>query len=912
MAEAEDAQEFAGRSAEGRYANDLIAFCQRNHLAGDVLQLSELAVEPRFIPPTPFAEPPSEDTTSYDVFRVVPKIPDLPFLHSPYNVDTVSLEDLSFGDRAVALLGEPGSGRSTTLQIIALWAMGVVDFKPPIDAVEQLMLEEEKEMSHDQKAKREQERRAIEERALNRLAEQQGKEEEDLAPVTQRVLSPFRRMIPIMTHMANIQPFSKEFGNNVDPAEPLVRALQYEVTGITAKTIPMKIYQGLKKKQMLVLIDGFDELSQEEQQKRLPWLRSFIQLYKGNFIIVTGGARGYGVLQQAGLLPVLLRPLNDTKTEEITHKWVNNWAEYKGSRRKQDALRPSDELIEAVQEQSRGYSMMDYNLKVRAAFNDDIDLEAGSGIGHWMASYLDKFDIDDELKPRIAELAALQFDEGFITVERLQDIALGIAEQTKEIGATTPDEPVADDGFAAAEDLYSDAFEDEVLAEVESAVEEAVQTKPKTKKEIEAEEKAAQEKREKLEESTGLDRKEIRAIKDQEAALVKKLEELGLLVKYRGNKYLFKHTLIAAYFAAQTLKGDPAKAAARSLQPAWNFALNYAMDFVDLSLAVETQLDLPPDVLYSNIMKPARWLAYRSKESEIGWRASYMQTLGRMFLVPNQYPHLRERAASALVGTLDESALVIFQRGLQSPEQDVRRLSALGIGAFGTESAVSHLAPFLEDEIPEVSLAVGMALGAIGSEEAFDHMITAFSSGDERLRQAVAETLASLPEDGYPLLYEAINHSDMMLRRAAVFGLRRIRAPWAMIAIYRAFLEDSQWYVRSAAQQAFNEIQNFELSSLLRPYPDLERVEWLTEWLMEQGEDGAELNAEDALLEILQGHDPVLRTVAVKAVGQLGMAHRMIYVYDSLLFEDFDVRDAAHRALSGLQVQIGSTLPAPA
>ena len=70
----------------------------------------------------------------------------------------------------------------------------------------------------------------------------------------------------------------------------------------------------------------------------------------------------------------------------------------------------------------------------------------------------------------------------------------------------------------------------------------------------------------------------------------------------------------------------------------------------------------------------------------------------------------------------------------------------------------------------------------------------------------MAEAFADMPEEGYPTLYDAVTEEDFMLRRAAIFGLRRTRTTWALVAIYRAFLEDEQWYVRSAAQQAFQEM----------------------------------------------------------------------------------------------------------
>ncbi|NDJ86031.1 MAG: hypothetical protein GYB66_09110, partial [Chloroflexi bacterium] len=48
--QADSAREFLKRTADARYVNDMTAFLQRYHLAGDLVALSEIYIEPRFIP----------------------------------------------------------------------------------------------------------------------------------------------------------------------------------------------------------------------------------------------------------------------------------------------------------------------------------------------------------------------------------------------------------------------------------------------------------------------------------------------------------------------------------------------------------------------------------------------------------------------------------------------------------------------------------------------------------------------------------------------------------------------------------------------------------------------------------------------------------------------------------------------
>ncbi|HMO26800.1 MAG TPA: flagellar basal body rod C-terminal domain-containing protein [Tepidisphaeraceae bacterium] len=110
----------------------------------------------------------------------------------------------------------------------------------------------------------------------------------------------------------------------------------------------------------------------------------------------------------------------------------------------------------------------------------------------------------------------------------------------------------------------------------------------------------------------------------------------------------------------------------------------------------------------------------------------------------------------------------------------------------------------------------------------------------------------------------------MMVRRAATFGLKRIQAAWAMTALYRAFLEDPEWYVRSAAQQAFQEIQQDEQRGP-RAYPPVEWVPWLATWTAAHGEDVPSGDAAwDMLTRALHEGEPQIRTLAAATIGQFG------------------------------------------
>jgi len=181
------------------------------------------------------------------------------------------------------------------------------------------------------------------------------------------------------------------------------------------------------------------------------------------------------------------------------------------------------------------------------------------------------------------------------------------------------------------------------------------------------------------------------------------------------------------------------------------------------------------------------------------------------------------------------------------------------------------------------------------------------------VRQAIAEAFAAIPDEGYPTLRDAAQATDMMLRRAAMFGLRRINATWALVSLYRASIEDDQWYVRSAAEQAFHEMRFGEKVSGVRGYPKVDSLPWLMQWVseLEPNTLKEDQNAEEILLMALERGDPETQLLSVTSMGQLGLIDHVGTLYTALRHRQAAIRDAAYRSLADLQAQLGYPLPSP-
>jgi len=856
-AQASSAQNYALQSADNRYIGDLIQLAENSHLAGRFVKLSEVLVEPRFIPPPPLAAPPDDDVIR-DVFRVIPRLGEYPFLGAPYNIETLSIDELGTGDRALALLGQPGSGRTTALLTIALRSLGKVKFDPPIDKVQQRLDAEEAALNEKQRAVRIKERLTIEQRAKERLAEEQGMAfDADADAQGQSSLPLFNRLMPVYIHLADVDARDAEFGKEIDPAEPLVRAIQRQVGRVTASTIPRNLYNRLSRGQVLLLVDGYDDLPEAERGRQLAWLKALMTEYSSNFFIVAGPSAGYGSLMRLALTPVFLRSWSDGDMNDAVNRWAEVWPQIAKSRRTL-APKPDAGSVSRAKVNNRALPPFDLTLKIWANYANDSEAPGFEG---WMRAYLSRHLPQDQplslILPQVAQAAALQLDEGYITLARLEEAITG---RVSTPVAETDDEPDVDEAEA----------------------------KPGKKG----------------------DAKKEKEPTSAQGNLLAMLRRSGLLLRYSGGRHQFRHPFLAAYLASLTLADAPVQTRLeKATQPAWTQSIAYSTLHTPADDLVRARLNAPVDVLQQDVLEIATWLPYASGDA--GWRGGFLKYLGNLFMSPAQYPLLRERAAAALVSTRDKNVLYLFRQAARNANDDLRRLACLGMGAVGDPEAVNDLMPMLQDQTGEVALAAALALGAIRTDDALNALVEAFTQGSEPLRQAVAETLADIPEEGYPVLYDAIQDEEMLLRRAAVFGLRRVKSGWAMIAIYRAFLEDEQWYVRSAAQIAFQELQ-YGGDRGPKSYPPVEGIAWLNQWANSRGENVPPgEGATQMLLKALQEGEPPIRQFAAAALGQLGLAHTTKPLYGALRDRQPEVRDAAHRALAALQTQMGYPLPAP-
>ena len=117
-------------------------------------------------------------------------------------------------------------------------------------------------------------------------------------------------------------------------------------------------------------------------------------------------------------------------------------------------------------------------------------------------------------------------------------------------------------------------------------------------------------------------------------------------------------------------------------------------------------------------------------------------------------------------------------------------------------------------------------------------------------------------------LVELAHSQDVFARRVAVIGLAHTGARDLLDEISR---EDGQWYVRSAAQAALEEMEEQQAVAGLEPPPGIDQLPWLISWAASQGE-GVSVGeaAYGVLRRAFRGGDANVRRAAAEVFSRAG------------------------------------------
>jgi HEAT repeat protein len=266
---------------------------------------------------------------------------------------------------------------------------------------------------------------------------------------------------------------------------------------------------------------------------------------------------------------------------------------------------------------------------------------------------------------------------------------------------------------------------------------------------------------------------------------------------------------------------------------------------------------------------------------------------------------------TALVCSGDAGLAALFKQFVSSKSVPAIQLAALGSGMVRERKLVPDLLTMLDNLSQPIVHCACLALVSIGTQPAIEGVARTLLTGEESSRRAAAESLASHPGEGYAILKDGSVLTDILVRRAVVFGLTRVKQKWALEILEKMRIEDGQWVVRNAAAQAVEQLEqpNPRIHKLLPPPA---QSPWLIAFAAKQGLGIAgDSPAVDMLLLALKTGAEEERLAALEYLRNLPQAEAIAALFATAYNEEGIVRDTAVNILYEYTAA-GVTLPAPA
>lgn len=682
--------------------------------------------------------------------------------------------------------------------------------------------------------------------------------------------------IPFLLHVAdlNLQPDLK----NV--LSPILAAVEVNAPLLDLGRLPGFVQYAFQGGHALFLLDGFDELPLEQEQAVSEYLKALLAAYPKIRIVTTAAPQQLDGLLALGFAPLAIMPWGPVQQSEFIHRWGQAWGQFVSvDAWTQNGPQQVDPILLDIWLGTENHTLtpLELTLKVWGGYAGD---SLGPHVLESIAAHVRR------VAPSNTPAAALE---------------------TLAMQITLTAQPVFDPRRARE---WVRAFEpvEEAPVAVESG--ETIQ-KPQTGPLGEPSKSTSLPTTGPLAKTGPLTQKtKTGQIKQPSAGLLGKMAASGLLVTHPGNKMRFLHPVFGGYLAGRGLSAFNASQTLLA-QADWTgklLALRYLAAHVDVTNLVDALLQQPDSLLRRPLLNAGRWL--RDAPRDAPWRGRIMAGLAQLLQTEGLPRALRGQAMAAFAWSSDPGAAAFFRQALNSLSFELIPLAALGSGFARDVKAIDRLVATLSAPSVNSRRAACLALVAIGTERSLEPVARALLQGDEDLRRAAAEALANDPVEGHAMLRDGANLSDILVRRAVVYGLARLETEWAIETLRKMQVEDDQWVVRNAAGEV--------LDSQTHPDPRVPgrltrpaETPWLIEFASKQGvgiSPGAA--ATDILLMALKNGNEDERLAALPYLRRTPTEGVIKAFYTALQSDDPELRDYVFQTLSELGAA-GVRLPDP-
>ncbi len=667
-------------------------------------------------------------------------------------------------------------------------------------------------------------------------------------------LEDLKNAVPFLVHVADLKlPIA-------DPKEsltPLIEAASEHAPIFDLGRLPKFFQQTFDEGSALLLVDGFDELPPENQQTVTEYLKIVQQNFPKTRTVTTGAPESLDGLINLGFVPLALIAWSVQQNDKFIRRWGELWSQ----------------TITMESWAQTGPEQVDPLLLNVWLSADNVNLTPLEVTLKAWGAYA-----GDSLGPHILESIATH-------IRRIAPVNTPLAAlETLGMQVMLNEQPIFDS--RKARDWVKSFEVVEEKSEGETNQQPPEDIKPKRKK------------------------KNEKRVATPTPGLLGKMAASGLLVSYPNNKMRFIHPVFAGYLAGNALTNYNAEGPLIH-QADWSgkyLALRYFAARGDATRVVQTLLEASNMPMHAPLFAMARWL--RDAPKDAPWRGKLFEALAIILQTAGLPLSLRGQAMAAFVVSNDPGTATLFRQFSATPSFELVQLAVLGTGALRDTKAVKALEQTMDAPSLSVRRAACMALVSIGTNESLESVAHTLLNGDEDIRRAAGEALSNDPHEGHAMLRDGITLSDILLRRAVVYGLGRINEEWAIELLQKIRIEDDQWVVRNAATEVLDsklQISSRAPNKLKAPSAS----PWLIEYASKQGLGiSPGTPAIDILVLALKSDDPDTRLAALPYLKFTPNEGVIAQLYGAMYRDDPELREAAYNTLWEIGAS-GVKLPHP-